>query len=60
MEMLYRCLYTEENKEHVQFREHDWLVAFILPNISKFTTKLPGWLCTALSVQLLQENELRF
>lgn len=26
MEMPYRCLYTEENKEHVQFREHDWLV----------------------------------
>lgn len=36
------------------------LIAFVLPNISKVTTKLPGWLCTALSVQLLQENKLRF
>lgn len=36
------------------------LIVFILPHIYQFTTKLPGWLCTALSVQLLQENKLRF
>lgn len=53
MEMPYKCLYTKEKrkKDQVQFKKCDcWLAYVHLTKVHKFTTKLPRWLCTALSV----------